>query len=84
MPDRGARPGYHDPTAGLGGAAPARSALTLRLVLAGFGLVVCAAGCVMAVVLDLPAVAVALGIAALIAAVDIVVVARRKRRGEPG
>ena len=24
-------PGYHDPTAGFGGAAPARSALTLRL-----------------------------------------------------
>ena len=31
-------PGYHDPTAGFGGAAPARSALTLRAVLAGFGL----------------------------------------------
>ncbi|MBD0323811.1 MAG: hypothetical protein ICV72_10555, partial [Aldersonia sp.] len=30
---------YHDPTAGFGGAAPARSALTLRLVLAAFGLV---------------------------------------------
>lgn len=36
-----ARPGYHDPTAGWAGAPPARSALTLRLVLASFGLVVC-------------------------------------------
>src|SRR4051812_8538916 len=34
-------PDHHDPTAGIGGAAPARSALTLRLVLAAFGLVVC-------------------------------------------
>src|SRR5438270_313538 len=31
-------PGYHDPTAGFGGSTPARSALTLRAVLAGFGL----------------------------------------------
>lgn len=36
-----ARPGYHDSTAGLGGAPPARSGLTLRLVLAGYGVVVC-------------------------------------------
>src|SRR3954464_1359130 len=33
---------YHDPTAGFGGAPPARSALTLRAVLAAFGLVFCA------------------------------------------
>jgi hypothetical protein len=31
-----AREDYHDPTAGFGGAAPARSALTLRLVLAAY------------------------------------------------
>jgi hypothetical protein len=31
--------GYHDPLAGFGGAPPALSALTLRLVLAIFGLV---------------------------------------------
>jgi hypothetical protein len=68
----------------MAGAAPARSALTLRLVLAAFGFVVCAAGCVVAIVRDLPVIAVVLAIAALIAVVDIVVVARRKRRGEPG
>jgi hypothetical protein len=84
MSDRRARPGYHDPTAGLAGAAPTRSALTLRLVLAAFGLVVCVAGCIAAAFLDVPAVSVILGIAAVIAVVDIVVVARRKRRGEPG
>jgi Flp pilus assembly protein TadB len=84
MSDRRARPGYHDPTSGMWGAAPTRSALTLRLVLAAFGLVVCLAGCVTAVILDLAAIAVVLGVAALIAAVDLVVVARRKRRGEPG
>ena len=48
--DRNGRPGpdhrhglpdHHDPTAGFGGAAPARSALTLRAVLAAFGLVFC-------------------------------------------
>lgn len=37
------REDHHDLTAGVGGAAPARSALTLRLVLAGVGLVLCAA-----------------------------------------
>jgi hypothetical protein len=81
---RRARPGYHDPTAGMWGAAASRSALTLRLVLAAFGLVVCLTGCVTAAILSLPVIAVVLGIAASIAAVDIVVVARRKGRGEPG
>jgi len=37
-------PGYHDPTAGFGGSSPARSALTLRALLAVFGLVVSAGG----------------------------------------
>lgn len=37
-----ARDDYHDPTAGIGGAPPARSALTLRLVLAGWGFLICA------------------------------------------
>src|ERR687894_2627326 len=34
-------PDHHDPTAGIGGAPPALSALTLRLGLAAFGLVLC-------------------------------------------
>ena len=78
-------PDHHDPTAGIGGAAPAQSALTLRLVLAAFGLVVCAAGAIVLLVAGAPlAFVVALVVLAAIALVDRVVVARRKRRGEPG
>jgi hypothetical protein len=79
-------PDHHDPTAGFGGAPPARSALTLRLVLAAFGLVV-SVGCglLWLAVEELPAwPAVVLFVLGAIAAVDIVVVARRKARGEPG
>jgi hypothetical protein len=80
-----AREDYHDPTAGIGGAPPARSALTLRLVLAVWGLLLCGAAAVLfltVVTAPVPA-----GVAAFLAAaaaVDIVVVVRRKRRGEPG
>ncbi|MGY1703886.1 DUF6343 family protein [Geodermatophilus sp. SYSU D00697] len=78
-------PDHHDPTAGIGGAAPARSALTLRLVLAAFGLVVCAVAGVLWLTADLPVwPAVVLLVLAVVALVDLVVVARRKRRGEPG
>lgn len=79
------RPGHHDPTAGIGGAAPAQSALTLRLVLAGFGLLLCTILAIWLAVADAPVLLV-IGLAALavVAAIDIVVVANRKRRGEPG
>jgi hypothetical protein len=78
-------PGYHDPTAGLGGAPPAQSALTLRLVLALFGLVVSVAGGLGWLATDLPAwPAVVLFVLGAIALVDIVVILRRKARGEPG
>jgi hypothetical protein len=79
-------PDHHDPTAGFGGARPARSALTLRLVLAAFGLVVSVGGGLLwLAVEELPAwPAVALFVLGAIAAVDIVVILRRKARGEPG
>ena len=78
-------PGHHDPTAGIGGAAPAQSALTLRLVLAVFGLVVCLAGGFLVLAAPLPVwFAVVLFVLAAVAAVDLVVVIRRKARGEPG
>lgn len=78
-------PDHHDPTAGFAGAAPARSALTLRLILALFGLVVCAAGGIGWLATDLPAwPAFVLLFFALVAAVDVVVIVRRKARGEPG
>jgi hypothetical protein len=78
-------PGYHDPTAGIGGAAPATSALTLRLWLAAFGLVICTAFAIWVYLIDAPIsfVVVLLALAA-IAVLDIVVILRRKRRGEPG
>lgn len=83
-PSQRSRPDYHNPLAGIGGAAPASSALTLRLVLAAFGLVVCAAGAVLFGLAGVPLGWIAaLAVLALVAAVDIVVVVRRKARGEP-
>lgn len=75
---------YHDPTAGIGGAAPTRSALTLRLVLAAFGLVFCAGAAWFAFVAGLWWFGAVLAVLAIIAAVDLGWVAHRKRRGEPG
>ncbi len=78
-------PDHHDPTAGIGGARPAQSALTLRLVLAVFGFVVCVVPGFLLLRTDLPrSFAVVLLVMAVVAAVDIVVIVRRKRRGEPG
>ena len=78
-------PDHHDPTAGIGGAPPAQSALTLRLVLAVFGLVVCLAGGVLVLMSPLPTwFGVALLVLGVVAAVDLVVIIRRKARGEPG
>ena len=78
-------PDHHDPTAGIGGAAPAQSALTLRLVLAVFGVVVCVAGGILFLAAGLPVwTAVLLFVAAAVALVDIGVIVRRKARGEPG
>lgn len=75
---------YHDPTAGVGGAPSARSALTLRLWLAGFGLVCCGVGAGIAAWAGAGLFAVVLGVLAAVAAVDLGWVAYRKRRGEPG
>ena len=75
---------YHDPTAGFGGAPPARSALTLRAVLAVFGLVFCAGAAWICLAAGWSVVGWVLVVVAVIAAVDLVVVLNRKRRGEPG
>lgn len=78
-------PDHHDPTAGWGGAPPARSALTLRLVLAVFGLLVGVVFAVWAWAVDAPAWVVVLpALVALSAVVDLLVLLRRKGRGEPG
>jgi hypothetical protein len=85
MPDDKAREGYHDPFAGIGAAAPARSALTLRIALATFGLVVCATGAVALWVADAPAAFPAIAaVLALLGLVDLGVAMRRKLNGEPG
>ena len=77
-------PGYHDPTAGIGGSTPGLSALTLRAVLAAFGLVVSVVGAVLAARAGLVWFAVALGVIGIVALVDLVWILYRKRRGEPG
>ena len=75
---------YHDPTAGFGGAPPARSALTLRAVLAAFGLVFCVGAAWVSFAAGWPLVAWMFVVIAVIAVVDLVMVLNRKRRGEPG
>lgn len=77
-------PDYHDPTAGFGGAAPAYSALTLRAVLAAFGLIFCSVGAVLLIIAGVTALGVALAILAAVALLDLAWVIHRKRRGEPG
>ena len=78
-------PGYHDPTAGIGGAAPASSALTLRLGLAVLGFFACAALAIWLYVIDVPiGFVVVLVLLAAVGIVDIAVILRRKQRGEPG
>ncbi|MBV8992677.1 MAG: hypothetical protein JO287_03010 [Pseudonocardiales bacterium] len=77
-------PDYHDPTAGFGGAAPTYSALTLRAVLAGFGLVSCTGGAALLIMAGVTALGVALAVCAAVALVDLAWVIHRKRRGEPG
>lgn len=77
-------PDHHDPTAGVGGAPPARSALTLRAALAGFGLVVAAVGAVLAARAGLVWFAVVLAVVAVVALLDLLWILYRKHRGEPG
>ncbi len=73
-----ARPDYHDPTAGIGGAPSARSALALRLILALFGLVVLTALGIVAVAMNSPGWAAFAFFLALTAAIDAWVIHRRQ------
>ncbi|WP_460959858.1 DUF6343 family protein [Parasphingorhabdus pacifica] len=79
-------PGYHDKLAEFTGAPSGRSALTLRLWLAGFGFVFCvtAALLLFSALPELAWFAWVLLVLAVIAAVDFGWVVHRKRRGEPG
>ncbi len=83
--DDRAREDYHDPTAGFAGAPPARSELTLPLILASFGLLTCGLGAAAFVIIAYqPVIAGLLAFFAAAAVVDIAVVVRRKQRDEPG
>ncbi len=68
-----------------GGVRPTRSALTLRAILAIFGLLLCTG---VAVALHVAGAAVwmvvVMAVLAVVAVVDLVVIIRRKRGGEPG
>jgi hypothetical protein len=71
---------YHDPTAGIGGAPPAASALTLRIWLAAGGLIACLAGIVVTVVVAGPvALIVLLAVVAATALADLAVITHRRR-----
>lgn len=80
---RRGRPGYHDPTAALGGT-PALSPLTLRLKLAIFGFTCSLIGIVAFTALGLAPIALGFAVIAVTAVVDIAVIQRRRHRGEPG
>jgi hypothetical protein len=75
---------YHDPTGGIGGYPPARSALTLRLWLAGFGLVLFVVATAAFWSADASAAAAICGGIAVLAALNLAWVSYRKLRGEPG
>jgi hypothetical protein len=77
-------PGYHDPTAGIGGSPPARSALTLRAVLAVFGLVFAGGAAWLGFAAGMPVLGWVMVVVAVIALADLLWVLYRKRRGEPG
>ena len=70
----------------LGGTSPPpRSALTLRLVLATFGLIICTGAALVFAYSGLPvALIVVAALFAVVAAVDLAVIIRRKAHGEPG
>jgi hypothetical protein len=63
---------------------PVHSALTLRLWLAGFGLVFCGVAAAIVAVVGPLWLAVLFLVLTAVTVVDIVVIVRRKRRGDPG
>ncbi|WP_447008162.1 DUF6343 family protein [Saccharothrix isguenensis] len=74
----------HRPDDDLPPPAPPRSALTLRLWLAGFGIIFNGVAAVLCARADLPWLAVLLGVLAVVLIIDFGWVVHRKRRGDPG
>lgn len=77
-------PGYHDPTSGYGGAAPAYSALTLRIWLAALSVLLCVGAAILFARYEVWWATIFLAVVAAASAVDLGWVVHRKRRGEPG
>ncbi|WP_199433182.1 DUF6343 family protein [Qaidamihabitans albus] len=77
-------PDYHDPTGGFGGAAPAYSALTLRIILSAVAVVLSVGGAVVFAVAGILWGTALLCVLAVGSAIDLGWVIHRKRRGEPG
>jgi hypothetical protein len=77
-------PDYHDPIGGFGGAAPAYSALTLRAVMAAFGLVFAAGAAWIGFANGFTALGWIMVGVGVIAVGDLAWVLYRKWRGEPG
>jgi hypothetical protein len=75
---------YHDPTAGIGGAPPAASALVLRAWLAAVAVAICVGSIVLTLAVNGPlALVVVLGVIAVTAVLDLVVIVRRRHRLQP-
>ncbi|WP_235022808.1 DUF6343 family protein [Amycolatopsis alkalitolerans] len=77
-------PDYHHPTAGYGDAAPAYSALTLRIWLAAIGFVLAVGAAILFAYNGFWWATVLLGLLAAGTLADLAWVVHRKRRGEPG
>lgn len=77
-------PGYHDPTSGYGGAAPAYSALTVRIWLAALSVLLCVGAAILFSRYAIWWASVLLSVVAAASLVDLAWVVHRKRRGEPG
>ncbi|WP_027941203.1 hypothetical protein [Amycolatopsis taiwanensis] len=77
-------PGYHDPTSGYGGAAPAYSALTLRIWLAALSVLLCVGAAILFAHYGIWWETILLSVVAGGCVADLAWVVHRKRRGEPG
>ena len=76
-------PDHDNPLGGVDGTPPAYSPLTSRLMLAVAGLLVCLVGAVVAFVSGVWTLGILLLVLGVIALVNVAVISRRKRRGEP-
>ncbi len=82
---RSGLPGHHDPTAGIGGAAPGQSAFDTSSRSGGLRVVQLRSAGDLAVLTEAPmALVIVTVILGAVAAIDLGVIVRRKRRGEPG